>query len=211
MSKDIPPHEQRSANGGGPCPGSDRETDSLLVGRIQRRDEAALSELYDRWADRVYAVAYHLLHDDGEAEDIVERTFTRIWQDASRYDPARASVAAWIVVISRSHALSRLRVRRSRERQDEIQAGYAGGDGPIMAASPLQGAETRDDQERIDQAVSGLPEDQERVVRMTFFEGLTQTEIAAKLGVPLGTVKTRVRLAFAKLRDSLAEMRGRSR
>ncbi len=209
MSTDIPPHEHRSANGGGPCPGSDRETDALLVGRIQRRDETALSALYDRWVDRVYAVAYHLLHDDGEAEDIVERTFTRIWQDASRFDSARGSAAAWIVVIARSHALSRLRVLRSRERQDEIQTGYA--DGPVMAASPLQDVEASEDQERIDHAVSRLPEDQERVVRMTFFEGLTQTEIAARLGVPLGTVKTRVRLAFAKLRDSLAEMRERSR
>lgn len=211
MSTNSSPHERRTANAADPRPGSDQETDILLVGRIQRRDEAALSELYDRWADRVYAVAYHMLHDDGEAEDIVERTFTRIWQDASRYDPARASVAAWIVVISRSHALSRLRVRRSRERQDEIQSGYATADGSMMAASALQEVEASEDQEQIDHAVSRLPEEQERVVRMTFFEGLTQTEIAAKLGVPLGTVKTRVRLAFAKLRDSLAEMRERNR
>ena len=94
---------------------------------------------------------------------------------------------------------------------DEIQGGYATADGSMMAASALQDAETSQDQERIDHAVSRLPEEQERVVRMTFFEGLTQTEIAAKLGVPLGTVKTRVRLAFAKLRDSLAEMRERNR
>jgi RNA polymerase sigma-70 factor (ECF subfamily) len=152
-----------------------------------------------------------VLGDESDAEEVVERTFSRIWQDASKYDCTRGSVAAWIVVISRSHALSRLRVQQTRVRHDELRTTHAEVEGPIMAASPLNTLEAKEDQERIDHAVSGLPEEQERVVRMTFFEGLSQTEIAARLGVPLGTVKTRVRLAFAKLRDSLAELRERNR
>ena len=95
-------------------------------------------------------------------------------------------------------------------RHDEMRSQFAMDEGTITAASPLQNLVAGEDREAVEKAVSRLPEEQERVVRMTFFEGLSQVEIAERLGIPLGTVKTRVRLAFVKLRAALDSLRGRA-
>jgi RNA polymerase sigma-70 factor (ECF subfamily) len=189
-------------------PTADPETDRLLVGRVVRGDEAALAALYDRWVDRVYSIAAHVLGASDQADDVVEKVFSQIWKDAARYDAERGSVAAWIVTIARSHALTMRRSETRRLRNDEIRGQFMLDEGTVTAASPLQELEAGDDRKAVDRAVSRLPDEQERVVRMTFFEGLTQAEIAERLGIPLGTVKTRVRLAFSKLRASLAGLRG---
>lgn len=197
-----------------PQPPDDRsavetEIDALLIGRILAGDESALNRLYDRWADRVYSIAVHVLGAQDEADDVVERTFSKIWKDAGRFDPERGSAGAWIVTIARSHALTLQRSEGRRLRHDELRARYLTHEGAISVASPLQAMEASEDRELIQDAMSRLPDEQQRVVRMTFYEGLSQTEISDRLGVPLGTVKTRVRLAFAKLRASLAGLRGR--
>lgn len=185
------------------------EIDTLLIGRIQGGDESALSELYDRWVDRVYSIAAHVLGTSDDADDVVERTFSKIWKDADRYDPARGSAGSWIVTITRSHALTVQRAEGRRTRHDELRARYLTNEGAVSAASPLQNMEASENQALIQDAMSRLPPEQQRVVAMTFYEGLSQAEISARLGVPLGTVKTRVRLAFAKLRDSLGGLRSR--
>ncbi|CAA9354430.1 MAG: hypothetical protein AVDCRST_MAG68-3931 [uncultured Gemmatimonadetes bacterium] len=187
-----------------PGPEQDRETDMLLLERIQRGDEQALSAFYDRWVQTVYSVAAHLLGDADDADEVVERTFSRIWRDASRYDPGRAGVAAWVVVIARSESLSRRRGRVRRVRHDALRVDHLVHEAFVPPPSPLREAEESERRELIQRAVSRLPDEQRSVVRLTFFDGLSQTEIASALGVPLGTVKTRVRLAFAKLRASLA-------
>ncbi|HEX8210615.1 MAG TPA: sigma-70 family RNA polymerase sigma factor [Longimicrobium sp.] len=189
-------------------PPADPETDRLLVGRVVRGDEIALAALYDRWADRVYSIAAHVMSASDGADDVVERTFTQIWKDAARYDAERGSVAAWIVIIARSHALTMRRSEGRRIRHDEMRSQFVLDEGTITAASPLQELETGEDRQAVHKAMSRLPDEQERVVRMTFFEGLTQAEIAERLGIPLGTVKTRVRLAFSKLRATLGGLRG---
>ncbi|HEX8674995.1 MAG TPA: sigma-70 family RNA polymerase sigma factor [Longimicrobium sp.] len=189
-------------------PAADPETDRLLVGRVVRGDEIALAALYDRWADRVYSIAAHVMGASDGADDVVARTFTQIWKDAARYDVERGSVAAWIVIIARSHALTMRRSEGRRTRHDEMRSQFVLDEGTIAAASPLQEVETGEDRQAVHKAMSRLPEEQERVVRMTYFEGLTQAEIAERLGIPLGTVKTRVRLAFSKLRATLGGLRG---
>ncbi|HEX8359338.1 MAG TPA: sigma-70 family RNA polymerase sigma factor [Longimicrobium sp.] len=188
------------------APGSEpgNETDQLLLERIQCGDEQALSAFYDRWVHTVYSVAAHLLGDREDAEEVVERTFSRIWRDATRYDAKRGGIASWIVVIARSEALSRRRGRTRRVGHDARRVEYLAKEAFIAPASPLQAAEESERGELIRRAVSRLPDEQRKIVRLTFFDGLSQTEIASALGVPLGTVKTRVRLAFAKLRASLA-------
>lgn len=188
---------------------AEQEIDALLIGRIQCGDERALGSLYDRWADRVYSIALHLLRDREEAEVVVERTFSKIWQDARQYDPARGNVEAWIVVISRSHALSRRRAELRRKRHDELRTRYLENEGPTSYSSPLHSVAAGEHRELVNDALTRLPDEQRRVVRMTFYEGMSQSEIATRLNVPLGTVKTRVRLAFAKLRNSLAGLRER--
>jgi RNA polymerase sigma-70 factor (ECF subfamily) len=191
-------------------PATDPETDRLLVGRVVLGDETALAALYDRWVDRVYSIAAHVLGASDQADDVVEKTFSQIWKDAGRYNAERGSVAAWIVTIARSHALTLRRSEGRRMRHDEMRSQFAMDEGTITAASPLQNLVAGEDREAVEKAVSRLPEEQERVVRMTFFEGLSQVEIAERLEIPLGTVKTRVRLAFVKLRRTLDSLRGRS-
>jgi RNA polymerase sigma-70 factor (ECF subfamily) len=190
-------------------PATDPETDRLLVGRVVLGDETALAALYDRWVDRVYSIAAHVMGASDAADDVVEKVFSQIWKDAGRYNAERGSVAAWIVTIARSHALTLRRSEGRRMRHDEMRSQFVMDEGTIAAASPLQNLVAGEDREAVEKAVSRLPEEQERVVRMTFFEGLTQAEIAERLGVPLGTVKTRVRLAFVKLRRTLEGLRGR--
>ena len=190
---------------------ADVETDRLLVGRVVRGDETALAALYERWVDRVYSIATHVLGASEQSDDVVERTFSQIWKDAARYDAERGSVAAWVVTIARSHALTMRRAEGRRLRHDEMRSQFLLEEGTITAASPLQNLEAGDDRQAVERAVSRLPDEQERVVRMTFFEGLSQAEIAERLGIPLGTVKTRVRLAFVKLRRTLDSLRGRAR
>lgn len=190
---------------------TDPETDRLLVGRVARGDEAALACLYDRWVDRVYSIAAHVSGASDGADDVVEKVFSQIWKDAARYDAERGSVAAWIVTIARSQALTARRAEGRRLRHNEMRSQFLRDEGTITAASPLQELESGENRQAVHEAVSSLPDEQERVVRMTFFEGLSQAEIAERLGIPLGTVKTRVRLAFVKLRRTLDGLRGRAR
>ncbi|MBW3655874.1 MAG: sigma-70 family RNA polymerase sigma factor, partial [Gemmatimonadetes bacterium] len=159
------------------------ETDRLLVGRVVRGDDTALAALYDRWVDRVYSIAAHVLSSSDQADDVVERTFTQIWKDAARYDSERGSVAAWIVTIARSHALTMRRSEGRRLRHDEMRSQFLLDEGTIAAASPLQNLEAGEDRQAVERAMSRLPDEQERVVRMTFFEGLSQAEIAERLGI----------------------------
>jgi RNA polymerase sigma-70 factor (ECF subfamily) len=211
MSTDHNPPRPPHAAGDPVCGAAEQETDAVLIGRVQCGDERALGSLYDRWADRVYSIALHLLGDPDEAEEVVERTFSKVWQDARQFDATRGNVEAWIVVISRSHALSRRRAELRRKRHDELRTSYLENEGSVSYSSPLHSAAEGQHRELVDDAMKRLPDEQQRVVRMAFFEGLSQSEIAARLGIPLGTVKTRVRLAFAKLRDSLAGLRERDR
>jgi RNA polymerase sigma-70 factor (ECF subfamily) len=202
----VPPPQEGPGPDAGPAAARAQETDALLVGRIQAADEGALSTLYDRWVNQVYSIAAHILDCGDEADDVVERTFSQVWRDAGRYDPARGSVGSWIVVIARSHALTRRRSDVRRVRHDELRSSYMENEGAVSVSSPLQNVEASQDRELIRGAVGRLPEEQQRVVTMAYFEGLSQTEIAERLGVPLGTVKTRVRLAISKLRASLGRL-----
>lgn len=204
----APPPQERPGPDEGSAAARAQEIDALLVGRIQADDEGALSTLYDRWVNQVYSIAVHILGGDDEADDVVERTFSQVWRDAARYDAARGSVGAWIIVIARSHALTRRRADLRRVRHDELRTSYMENEGAISVSSPLQNVEAKEDRELIRGAVGRLPEEQQRVVRMAYFDGLSQSEIAERLGVPLGTVKTRVRLAISKLRASLGRLQG---
>lgn len=211
MSTAHPLRPRSTHHGDSPRSDTENALDVLLVGRIRCGDERALVSLYDRWVHAVYSVASHLLRDSRDAEEIVEQVFARIWREAERYDPERGSIGAWIVVIARSQSLSRLRDNTRRARNDELRIDHLVNDPSASTPSPLLEAETNERQEIVRRAVSRLPAEQQHVVRLTFFDGLSQTEIASALGLPLGTVKTRVRLAFLKLRGSLAGLRERAR
>jgi RNA polymerase sigma-70 factor (ECF subfamily) len=158
----------------------------------------ALRALYDLCSGKVMAVALKLLRDRAEAEDVVQETFLELWRRAADYDPSRASPATWAVVIGRSRALDRLRARSSAARVVSAQASE-----PVSADPAPQPVEVREEQRRVRRALSALPPEQREVIELAYFEGLVQSEIAARTGQPLGTVKTRVRLAMEKLETAL--------
>jgi RNA polymerase sigma-70 factor (ECF subfamily) len=162
-------------------------------------DPRALRATYDACSGRVMAVALRLLGDRGEAEDVVQETFLELWRRAERYDPARASVATWAVVIGRSRALDRLRARSSAARAAHAEASSPS----LPTPAPLELAERREARARVAAALAELPPEQREALELAHFDGLSQSEIAARTGLPLGTVKTRVRLAMAKLSDRL--------
>jgi RNA polymerase sigma-70 factor (ECF subfamily) len=175
--------------------------DAELVARIARGDEAALGVLYHRFAGTLLALCRRILGTAADAEDVVQEAFVQVWKQAARYDPDRSSVQSWLVLITRSRAIDRLRNRRVTDRI----AVEAHADAPRIDAS-LDGianvffAERR---ARIRQALGALPAEQREVIELAFFRGLTQNEIALRTGTPLGTVKTRTLLAMKKLRQAL--------
>lgn len=156
----------------------------------------ALRALYLEHAPRAMAIAVRILRDPCEGEDIVQETFVELWRRAAQYDGARGGAASWIVTIARSRAIDRLRAAgaagRAIEGATNVQASAA-------LPSPSDELEQRRDQARIADALATLPAEQRQTIELAYFEGLSQSEIAARTGNPLGTVKMRVKLAMGKL------------
>ncbi len=180
--------------------------DRELVRRCTAADERALGALYDRHGRLVYALAYAIVGEAADAEEVVADAFGQAWRTAGDYDPARGTVGAWLTTIARARALDLVR-RRGRRRRTLERAAQAGDQG---LAVPVASAEAPDrDLERgearvlVRGALAALPEAQRRVIELAYFGGLSQSEIAAELRTPLGTVKTRMRAALDKLRATL--------
>jgi RNA polymerase sigma-70 factor (ECF subfamily) len=160
-----------------------------------------LRSLYDACAGKVLGVALHLLGDRDEAEDVVQETFLELWRQPEQYDASRGSLEAWTVLIARSRALDRIRARGRALRLVERASDLVHPHSP----APLELVEGRERGSRVARALTSLPGPQREAIELAFFAGLTQTEIAARLGEPLGTVKTRLRLGMEKLAGELAE------
>jgi RNA polymerase sigma-70 factor (ECF subfamily) len=169
--------------------------DRTLIDRITRGDGAALRALYDRCAPRALAIAQRILGGRAEAEEVVQETFIQVWKQAESYDVRRGGAMAWVVTIARSRAIDRLRSRAAADRA-EAQLEEVDPPAPVAPAEEVEGRELR---EHVRRALATLPDDQRSVLELAYFQGLTQSEIASRLGNPLGTVKTRVRLGLARL------------
>jgi RNA polymerase sigma-70 factor, ECF subfamily len=182
--------------------GSNAE-DAALIRRMVDADETALGALYDRWVRSLYSLVLHLLRDPDEAEDVVEETFWQAWRKAGSYEPSKGAVSTWLLTIGRRKALDRLRSRkRNREEPMEAMSGFD--DLPSGSPSPAAEAEGSELRESVRSALRELPGEQREVLELGYFSGLSQAEIAEKTGQPLGTVKTRMRLAIQKLREPLS-------
>lgn len=169
---------------------------------MKRGDADALAELYDRHARPVYSLALRIVQDQSDAEDLVQDVFTQAWRQASRFDASRGSVAAWLLTMTRSRAIDRLRARRVRpDRGIDVQPSPEIADASSTADQQLLSAEQV---ARVRSALDALPLLQRVAIELAYYEGLTHTEIADRLEQPLGTVKTRIRLALMKLREALA-------
>lgn len=186
--------------------GSNAE-DVALMKRIVEADETALGALYDRWVRSLYSLVLHLLKDPDEAEDVVEETFWQAWRKADSYEPSRGAVSTWLLTIGRRKALDRLRSRK-RSREDIVSGDNSFADLPSTAPDPSSEVENTELREQVRAALNELPDEQREVLELGYFSGLSQSEIAEATGQPLGTVKTRMRLAMQKLREPLSMHRG---
>jgi RNA polymerase sigma-70 factor, ECF subfamily len=176
--------------------------DAALVRQVADRRPEALGELYDRFSPLLLGLTARILGSRAEAEEVLQDVFLQVWNRADRYDPSRSSVSTWLVLIARSRAIDRLRSRRVAERTLEAVQQEAPGGGH---ASP-EAAENvliRERRERVRSELALLPAEQREVLELAFFQGLSQSEIAGRTGIPLGTVKTRSLLAMKKLRQAL--------
>lgn len=171
-----------------------------LIQRIGAQNRDAFSQFYDRYSPIVYSLALRMLRVQSDAEDLLQEVFLQVWRQATAYSAERGSPEAWLINIARSRAIDRLRAIRRRERSFVLT------DDPAAAESPDNVETSAGESESklaMNSALANLPETQRRVLELAYFDGLSQTEIAARLAEPLGTVKTRMRSGIQRLRGML--------
>jgi RNA polymerase sigma-70 factor (ECF subfamily) len=170
---------------------------------VAARDAAALACLYDRHSTLVYSLCLRILHDRSDAEDLLTDVFWELWNRSDRYDPARGSPLTFLLLLARSRAIDRHRSNLKRRTVQTDWDGATSGNGPSPSASsgPLESATSNEMAEKVRAAVARLDPAQRQAVELSFFDDLSHTEIAEKLGKPLGTVKTYIRQGLIRLRE----------
>ena len=172
-----------------------------LLARVALLDATALSSLYDLTAGAVYGVCRRILRDPFDAEEAAGDVFLQVWQKAARFDPGRGDALAWLLTLARSRAIDRLRSRgAARRRETGLDDGH---DSPSSDPGPEARSSLAQRAALVRDALAELPDEQREVLELAYFEGLTHSEIAERLSQPLGTAKSRIRLALAHLRRSL--------
>ena len=176
--------------------------DIELIEEAARGEVKALSALYDRFSALLLTMANRMLGDRAMAEDLVHDVFMEVWRNASRYDRSRGTVRTWVLVRLRSRALDRLRSATSRREvaTDDVA--------PREAAPEAEDPSLAPDRAAVVACLAELPNEQRQVLELSYFQGLSSSEIAKKMGTPLGTVKSRTAAALAKLRTAMEAPRG---
>lgn len=182
------------------------ERQAELVGRVAAGDEQALAALYDETSRLVYGLLLRVLNDAGAAEEVLLDVYTQAWRQAASYSAVRGAPMAWLTTIARSRAIDRLRSGRAeRERTEPL-------DPSLYRRAGAEDAEdewsARESQRAVGAALEGLAPEQRELIELAYFRGMSHSEIAAARGLPLGTVKTRIRLGMAKLREALRPLYG---
>ena len=182
-----------------------RHDDESLIRLIAQLQEGALSQLYDRYNRLVFSLALAIINDRAIAEEITLDVFMRVWQKAGTYRRDQAKVSTWLTHIARHHAIDVLRRRAVRADHYAVNLDDATSNRGLSDQDPQEFAELSLRRERIHAALAQLPEDQKQALVLAYFNGYTQHQIAEALNQPLGTIKTRIRLAMQKLRDFLRD------
>ena len=168
--------------------------DTALLSRVGQGDESAMETVFRRYSSAVYSVALRILHDSGQAEDVMQEIFLQLWRKPAAFVQGRGPLGAWLVVVTRNRAIDLLRRRKLTDSVDDV-----------VLASPINvadDAERNAMMEKVRAVLVNLPQEQRKSLELAYFEGLSHTEIASRTGDPLGTVKTRIRQALITLRKA---------
>lgn len=171
--------------------------------RVSEGEVEAFEVVFDRHISQAYSLAHRVCGRQAMAEDAVQEAFVSLWRARDRYDPARGNVRAWVLSAVRNRALDALRRERAKAGRDVFDDSSADRV-PSPERTELE-VERRDQGQRISRALEGLPNEQRQVIELAYFGGLTHTEIATSLSLPPGTVKGRMRLGLARMRESLGD------
>lgn len=184
--------------------------DDELMDRLGRRDIAAFEAIYDRYGDLVFSVALRVVGDTYVAEDIAQDVFLRVWRRPEQFDLNRGKFVTWLLSVTRNRSIDERRSRGRRLRHEALPA--ADEDDIIPSGNdrddPALATVLSLDRQAVRDALLVLPPEQKLAIQLAFFGGLTQQEIANKLGQPLGTVKTRIRLGMQKMRGAIERSQG---
>jgi RNA polymerase sigma-70 factor (ECF subfamily) len=181
---------------------SDQEQDRSCMERIRAGDTRALEELYDRHSGLLYSAALRIVGRAADAEEVLQEAWLQAWNRAESYDAGRGAVAAWLLTLVRSRAIDRLRSRASRQR---VEQAVADRPSPQAVEEPPATVAQRQLHERVMTALAALGPQQRQVLELAYFGGLSQSEIASRLGAPLGTVKSWTRQGLLRLRELVPE------
>jgi RNA polymerase sigma-70 factor, ECF subfamily len=179
--------------------------DVELIGLIVRSEPAALSQLYDRYSRLVFSIAYSLVGDYATTEEITQDVFIRVWERASQYRADQGKVSTWLISIARHRSIDMLRRQGARPEDHTVSWAESTIDGMPSDDDPQEAAELSMQRQRVRAAIAQLPIDQKEALALAYFNGYTHRQIAERLEQPLGTVKTRIRLAMQKLRQLLKD------
>lgn len=174
------------------------DPDHSLMQRVAANDMEAIDELYERFGSLVYRMAYQSMPSRSDAEDVVQEIFVRLWKTADRYDPRRAALVTWVMLLARRHLVDRLRRTRSRIRTSALDEGWSGSSD---APAPTENIESSERFATLMEKVEKLPELQKIVVKRAYLGGQTLKQIGQELGTPLGTIKSALSRALVRLRE----------
>jgi RNA polymerase sigma-70 factor (ECF subfamily) len=186
--------EKAGVSGAAPAPDA-QLADAHLLDRVCAQDQQAMTEIFDKYGRMVYSVALRVLQDPGHAEDVMQEVFFKVWREPQTFLQGRGSLGAWLAVMARNRAIDALRRRKPTDAVEDV----------VLVAKTNLASEYEHSSmiEKVRGVLKGLPLEQQKSMELAYFEGLSHSEIAARTGDPLGTVKTRIRSALMSLREAL--------
>jgi RNA polymerase sigma-70 factor (ECF subfamily) len=179
------------------------EDDRNLAERLKRREPSVMGELYDRYGKLAFSLIYRIVRDIGVAEDLVQETFLRVWNRSQGFDAERGALGPWLLAVARNRAIDYVRSSGGKMSRGAMELEAA--EHPAVFVNFEAEVLSQDRARRVRGAMDRLNENQRHVIELAYFEGLSQSEMAERMGQPLGTVKTWVRTALKNLRDDLGE------
>ena len=185
----------------------DREIDHALLRRIQAEDERALETLYERYSRLVYSLALRIVGTVNDAEEVTQEIFLKVWKNASSFDQSKGKAFSWLVAITRRHAIDKTRSKTFKTRRNETTLDSTG-DATVTEENPSDSRShliLQEEAHIIRQALVNLAEKDRTIIELAYFEGLTHTQIAARIQLPLGTVKTRLRHGITELKKRMGD------